>query len=265
MTMSNQPIVYVQGGPVARILLNRPLVLNALDDEMAQALLAACKAIQSASGVRAIVLSGEGRAFMAGGDLEKFHSDPAQAETSARELIDPLHEAIAILVSLPQPVLASVHGPVAGAGVSLMLACDLAIASDDAVFNLAYARVGASADGGASWTLPRIVGLRKAMEIALLAENIDAHEALRLGLVNRIVRRDVLAAETEELALRLASGPTFAYGRMKGLLRSASSRSLEEQMHAERDAFCACAKTQDFHEGIAAFFARRPAKFGGAG
>lgn len=264
MSSSNQPVLFTREGAVARIQLNRPEVLNALDQSMAQALLAACQSIRAEAGIRVVVLSGAGRSFMAGGDLAKFHADFAQAGQTAAQLIAPLHEALAILAALPLPVLASVHGPVAGAGVSLMLACDLAIASENASFNLAYARIGASADGSVSWTLPRIVGLRKAMEIALLSENIDAAEALRLGIVNRLASPDALAAQTEQLAQRLASGPTFGYGQMKRLLRASSARSLQEQMDAERDAFCACAGTGDFCEGIDAFMARRPAKFSGA-
>src|SRR5207247_366640 len=197
------------------IRLNRPSVLNALDEAMAQALLDACRTIQASDGIRVIVLNGEGRAFMAGGDLAGFHADFAQAALTATKLIDPLHQALGVLAALPQPVLGSLHGPVAGDGVSLALACDLAIAADDTTFNLAYTRIGASADGASSWTLPRIVGLRRAMEIALLADNIDAAEALRLGMVNRVASRDLLAVQTEELAQRLASGPTYAYGRMK--------------------------------------------------
>jgi len=249
---------------MAHIRLNRPKVLNALDQSMAQAFLAVCKTIQSADDIRVVVLSGEGRSFMAGGDLAKFHTDPTQAGQTAQQLIDPLHEALAILATLRQPVLASVHGPVAGAGVSLMLACDLAIAADDATFNLAYARIGASADGSVSWTLPRIVGLRKAMEIALLSDDIDAAEALRLGMINRMVKRDALTAATEQLAQRLAQGPTFAYGQMKRLLRNSWNRSLQEQMDAECDAFCACTGTSDFREGIDAFITRRPVKFDGS-
>lgn len=263
MTTSSQPVLYEREGAIARIRLNRPKVLNALDSSMAQTLLATCKAIQSADGIRVVVLTGEGRAFMAGGDLARFHDNLAQARKTAVQLIGPLHEALAILAALPQPVLASVHGPVAGAGVSLALACDLAIASDDTSFNLAYARIGASADGSVSWSLPRIVGLRRAMEIALLSDNIDAAEALRLGMINRIAKRDALAAETEQLAQRLANGPSFAFGQMKRLLRNSSERSLQQQMDAERDAFCACAATADFREGIDAFITRRPAKFGG--
>jgi 2-(1,2-epoxy-1,2-dihydrophenyl)acetyl-CoA isomerase len=255
--------MFVRDGAIGRLVLNRPLVLNALDEAMALALRNACREAQECQGLRVIVLSGEGRSFMAGGDLARFHADLPGAGRTAVALIQPLNDALAILAALPQPVLASVHGPVAGAGVSLMLGCDLAIAADTTTFNLAYARVGASLDGSSSWTLPRVVGLRKALELALLAETVDAAEALRLGLVNRVVAANELADCTEQLARRLAAGPTVAYGHIKLLLRAAGTSSLQEQMDAERDFFSRGARSADFKEGVEAFFARRPAAFTG--
>lgn len=160
-------------------------------------------------------------------------------------------------------MLASLHDAVAGAGVSVALACDLAIAATDVRFNLAYAAIGASPDGSASWSLLRVVGLRKAMEIAMLAESINAEEALRLGIVNRVAPAPALIAETEALVQRIAHGPTFAYRRMKQLMRSSFGRSLDEQMQAEEEAFRACAATSDFAEGISAFFDKRKPRFEG--
>lgn len=261
--MSDAPVKFVRDGAIGRLILNRPAVLNALDEAMAQALRSSCREAQSCPGLRVIVVSGEGRSFMAGGDLSRFHSDMQGAARTAIALIQPLNDALAILAALPQPVLASVQGPLAGAGVSLMLGCDLAIAADTATFNLAYARVGASMDGSSSWTLPRVVGLRKALELALLAETVDAAEALRLGIVNRVVAADELAAATEQLACRLAAGPTIAYGHTKRLLRAAGTSSLQEQLDAERDLFCRGTRSSDFKEGVDAFFGRRPAVFTG--
>lgn len=264
MTTQNEAILFTHENGIARIRLNRPSVLNALDAPMADAILAACKALQSMDGIRVVVLSGEGRSFMAGGDLARFHADMPQAGQTAMHIIGPLHEALTILAALPQPVLASLHGPVAGAGVSIALACDLAIAAADTTFNLAYARVGTSPDGSSSWTLPRIVGLRKALEIALLSETIDADEALRLGLINRLVSGEALATQTEEMAQRLASGPTFAYGQIKRLMRNSFAHSMQQQMDGERDAFVSCTGSEDFQEGVAAFFQRRPPIFRGS-
>lgn len=248
---------------VARITLNRPAALNALDVAAAEAFFAAIDRLNSDSTVRVVAIAGAGRAFCAGGDLAAFHADPASAPRTARRLIDPLHGALMVMAKMRPPIIAVVHGAAAGAGLSLMLACDVAIAADDTKFGTAYARVAASPDVGMTWALPRVVGLRKAMELALLADTIDAAEALRLGLVNRVVPRANLQDEAEALIQRLAQGPTAAYGRIKTLLREASSRTLGEQLAAEAQAFAAGAGTEDFIEGLNAFFSKRAATFGG--
>jgi 2-(1,2-epoxy-1,2-dihydrophenyl)acetyl-CoA isomerase len=263
MSGTDSPILFGIDGGIARIRFNRPAALNAIDERMARGLLDVCRGLQNDGDVRVAVLSGEGRAFMAGGDLARFHADLPGAARTARAIIEPLHEAMAILAGLPQPVIASLHGAVAGAGVSVALGCDLAIASSDVKFNLAYAAIGASPDGSASWSLPRVVGLRKALEIAMLAENIDAAEALRLNLVNHVVPAAELATRTEALARRLAQGPTFAFGNIKRLMRASFQSSLPAQMAAEGEAFCACAGTADFAEGINAFFEKRVPQFQG--
>ena len=264
MSEPNPPVQLKRDGAIAEILLNRPEVMNAANRDLAESFLDACKAIAADEGVRVVLLRGAGKAFMGGGDLAGFHADPEHAEDAANALIRPLNAAVLILAELPVPVVASLHGAVAGAGVSLALACDLAIAADNVKFNLAYSRVGASPDVSGSWSLPRVVGLRKAMEIALLAENIDAAEALRLGLVNRVVAAADLAAETEALVRRLAAGPSFSYGTIKKLLRSSHEHDLRTQMEAERLAFCGCTRTRDFGEGVAAFYEKRPAHFTGS-
>ena len=264
--MSNDdsaPVLLDRLGAVARLRLNRPAVLNALDEATAHAFLAAVQAVADDPEARVLAISGQGRGFMAGGDLGRFQADLDRAADTARAIIGPFHEALLRLQRLPIPVLASVHGPVAGAGMSLAMAADLCIAADDARFTLAYARIGASPDGSASWFLPRLVGLRRAMEIAMLAEPIDAAEALRLGLVNRVVPAADLAAETEALAGRLANGPTMAYGRIKGLLHRSGTADLAGQLAAEEESFAALAGTADFREGISAFFEKRGARFDG--
>lgn len=247
-------------GATVHLRLNRPDALNALDVPMARALAQATGTLAADPSVRAVVLSGAGRAFCSGGDLQRMRADPVPV---ARELIEALHEAIVLLNGLRAPVVASVHGIVAGAGVSLLLACDLAIAAEGTRFNLAYVNVGASCDGSSSWSLPRIVGLRKALEIALLGETLDAAEALRLGLVNRVVPEAELEARTHSLVQRLADGPTAALGEMKRLLRGSQQAGLREQLDAEAAAFLRCAATEDFRAGIDAFVSKRPARFVG--
>lgn len=256
----NEPLLFSVEDGVARLHFNRPAGLNAIDVPMAEAFHSACQRMQHMQGLRVVVLSGAGRAFMAGGDLASFQRDLPNASATAEDIIRPLHAGLVILTGLPQPVVASLHGAVAGAGVSIALACDLAIAADNVRFSIAYARIGASVDAGCSWSLPRIVGLRKAMELSLLADTIDAAEVLRLGLVNRVVQSANLADEVETLVLRLASGPTAAYGRIKRLLRE-NFNHLGEQLDAERAAFCACARDEDFREGLQAFFEKRPPNF----
>ena len=260
---ASAPVVLSVADGIASIRFHRPEVLNAIDVSTAICLRDAVFSATRDAAVRVIVLSGEGRAFVAGGDLATFRDAGDNAPQAAAELIAPMHEAIEALAAADQPVLASVHGAVAGAGMSLMMAADLAIAADDAVFSLAYVKVAATPDCSASWTLPRLVGLRAAMEIALLAESLNADEAARLGLVNRVVALHTLEAETAALARRLAAAAPLALAGTKRLLREGLDRSLSQQLAAEHAAFVAGAGTQDFREALSAFFDKRKPVFHG--
>lgn len=206
--------------------MNRPAALNALDVPTARAFLAACQSLASDPELRVVVLRGEGKGFGAGGDVAALQADPT---ATAHELIACLHEAVLLLTRLDAPVLASLHGVVAGGSLSLAMACDLAIAAESMRFNLAYANLGASCDLSGFWHLPRLVGLRNAMQIALLSDTFDAAEALRLGLVNRVVPDAQLHVETLALARRLAAGPTCAYGHIKRLLRQSHNELLNDK------------------------------------
>jgi 2-(1,2-epoxy-1,2-dihydrophenyl)acetyl-CoA isomerase len=261
LSSPDAPLRLQRTGAVAVLTLNRPQQLNALDVPMATAFLEAVRRIEQDGGVRAVLLCGEGRSFGAGGDLKAMHDDGPTA--TADRIITQLHDAVQRLAALDAPVVAALQGAIAGGSWSLALACDLAVAADDAVFTLAYGRLGASCDVNASWALPRIVGLRRAMGIALLHDRIDAAEALRLGLVNRVVPAAALRDEALALAQRLADGPTLAHGRLKRLLRASFDHDLASQLDAERDAFLAGTRTQDFHEGVDAFLHKRKAKFDG--
>ena len=260
VTRDTAPVLVLRDGAVATLLLNRPKAMNALDLATAQAFLAACQTLAADTSVRAVLLRGAGRSFGVGGDLAAMREDPTAV---AQGLIEHMHAAVLLLAAMDAPVIACVHGAVAGGTMSLALACDLALAADNTVFNLAYARIGTSNDLSSSWHLPRLVGLRNAMHIALLSDNIDATEALRLGLVNRVLPLAQLEAECMALAQRLAAGPTLAYGRMKRLLRQSLNHTLPQQLDAEQEAFLASTRTQDFNEGLAAFFGKRPAAFQG--
>jgi len=164
---------------------------------------------------------------------------------------------------LPKPIIASVRGAAAGAGVSLAACCDLIIAAEDAFFTLAYTRIGTSPDGGSTYALPHALGVKKTMEMALLGERFDAHTMARFGLVNFVVPTQDLEAETDDLARRLAAGPTRAYGHAKRLIYGSFENQMERQLQMEAEAFADCATTLDFREGVTAFLEKRPAAFRG--
>jgi 2-(1,2-epoxy-1,2-dihydrophenyl)acetyl-CoA isomerase len=253
-------------GAIATVTLNRPEVLNALDRSMTEGLAAALDRIEGEAGVRVVVLKGSGAGFMAGGDIRQFqqvmHLSPAEKRAFFERFIHQVHPTIIGMRRLPIPIIAAVHGAVAGIGMSLMMACDLALAADDSRFTLAYCHLGASPDGGSTFFLPRHVGSKKAMEIALLGDRFDAATALRLGLVNDIVPPGELERRVGELAARLARGPAAAYAATKRLLNQSGTATIETQLQAEAENFAACAATPDFAEGVAAFLAKRPPQFG---
>lgn len=254
------PLLLERHGAVATLRFNRPEALNAIDVPMANAFLAAVQSIAADPGVRAVVLRGNGRGFMAGGDLATLRADPVQG---AIDILTPLNAALQLLAQMNAPVIAQVHGAAAGAGLSLVLMADYVIAAEGTRFNLAYINLGTSCDVGASWALPRIVGVRQALEIALLGEAFTADDALRLGLVNRVVPGAELDSATAALAQRLANGPTLAYGAMKRLMRTSMDHTLPEQLAAEKDAFVHCAGTEDFRAGVEAFHQRQSPQFVG--
>lgn len=245
-------------GFVATLTFNRPAALNAIDVPMARALRDAARQLACDRSVRAIVLCGAGKGFMAGGDLATLSADPAQG---ASDLLDSLNEAVTLFANMDASIIAKVHGVAAGAGMSLMMQADFVVAAEKTRFNLAYINIGASCDVGASWSLPRLVGLRRALEISMLGETMQVEEALRIGLVNRVVPTAELDADVMALAHRLAAGPTVALGHMRRLMRSSFDRDLPEQLEAEKAAFLSCAQSRDFRSGVDAFFAKQPAQF----
>jgi 2-(1,2-epoxy-1,2-dihydrophenyl)acetyl-CoA isomerase len=269
MTADEIPVLSSTENGVATITLNRPTVLNALNNALAQALLDALTAASSDDAVRVIVIKGAGDAFMAGGDVGYFHRklaefpDRAQFRPIIVEMIERAQNLTHALRKIPKPVIASVHGGCAGFGLSLMLACDLAIAADNAKFTLAYIHLATTPDGGASFHLPRMVGQKRAAEIALLGDRFGAVEAERWGLINRVVPLAELDATVAKLAGRMAKGPSLAYGRTKALLNAADGNSLGEQLAAETESFASSALTGDFAAGVAAFVEKKPATFTG--
>jgi 2-(1,2-epoxy-1,2-dihydrophenyl)acetyl-CoA isomerase len=259
----SQTILFAVDAAVATLTFNRPHVMNAMDADMMIELRAAAEVAERDRAIRAVVLRGEGNAFIAGGDVGLF----AQRLADLPEVIvrwgREMHFAIQALRRMDKPVLASVHGAVAGAGFSILCAADLAVAADTARFSLAYTNIGASPDGGSSFFLPRLVGYKKAMELTLLPDLFDAQTAQRLGLVNWVVPEAQLAEETRRLAQRLATGPTHAYGEAKRLMNASLGRSMETQMEEELFAFARCARTKDLAEGVTAFVQKRKPVFRG--
>ncbi|HKQ28344.1 MAG TPA: enoyl-CoA hydratase [Burkholderiales bacterium] len=265
--MSEPVVLVAREGGVATLTLNRPQALNALNRDLTLELREAVFSLENDESVRCLVLRG-GEHFMAGGDLKWFQElikggEPGALRVQFEAFIHEVHPVIVSLRRMPKPVLASVRGAAAGFGLSLLMACDLAIAADSAYFTLAYSTIGVTPDGGSTFALPRIVGQKKAMEMALLGERFDAATAERLGIVNRVVPAASLEAETIKTANRLAAGPTAVYARTKTLLNASLNATLESQLQREAEAFARSASEPDFQEGLAAFIGKRKPAFKG--
>ena len=265
--MGQQKITFHKEGGVATITLNRPDVRNALSPDMLEdfaGLLDDCMDRD----VRAVVITGSGGAFCSGADVRDFtqvlDKGPQELSAHLQYVAALLHRSVVLKVRhLPKPVIASVGGVAAGAGFSLALACDLRIASDNARFFLAYANIGATADGGSTYYLPRLLGPARAMEVYLMRQPINAQVALEMGLVNQVVPADEIEKHTIEMAQSLASGPTVAYGRVKALMDRSWTSDLASQLDEETQAISDITLTRDFQEGITAFVEKRPPQFRG--
>jgi 2-(1,2-epoxy-1,2-dihydrophenyl)acetyl-CoA isomerase len=263
--MGYQTITYEVSGGVATLTLNRPERLNALDltitEEMKAVLVEAAADLE----VRCLLITGAGRAFCTGADLTMLEDTYKAGEVPQLDkyLREGYHHIILPIIRMEKPVVAAVNGFAAGAGASLALACDFRIASEQARFFQAFIKVGLVPDSGATYFLPRMVGLAKAMELGILGDVIDAQEALRLGLVTKVVAPDKLADEARAFAERLAAGPTRAIGLAKKALHFGAVHDLEEAMDYEADLQGQVAHTADHMEGVKAFLSKREAKFEG--
>ncbi|MEV4221667.1 enoyl-CoA hydratase-related protein [Nonomuraea sp. NPDC049725] len=238
---------------VAAITLDRPDAMNSLTAGLKDALLDALRKAAADPGVRAVLLTGSGRAFCAGQDLREHAANLDAGRGLADTVRRHYNPIVELITTMPKPVVAAVNGVAAGAGASLAFACDLRVASDKAKFALAFAGIALAPDSGASWTLQRLVGLGRATEIMLLGEPIDAARALELGLVNRVVPADTLAEAAADLAARLAQGPTQAYAATKRALAHAATHSLPESLALEADLQDECVATDDHLAATKAF------------
>ncbi len=258
--MDDKAVIWRKEQGISFITMNTPTSLNAMSKEIVAGLEEAFEECFDET-VRAVILTGAGRAFCAGGDLAQAVQD------GASNWLLQTPKKLAVVTSairkLPKPVIASINGPAFGVGMSVAMACDLRIMSDKASLAQAYTSVGLSPDGAWTMTVPKIVGIAKALEMIMLDEPIKAEEALRLGLVSRVVPAEKLAEETMQLAIKLANGPTKAYASAKALINNTMLQGLEDQMDRERYSISACGASEDFGEGSEALFNKRKPDFKG--
>lgn len=262
--MSESPLLIDDTDGVRTLTLNRPEAFNSLTLQLKSDLLAALRKAAAEEAVRAVVLTGAGRAFCAGQDLKEHvallqANDPAPLNT-VTEHYNPIVDAI---TGMPKPVIAAVNGMAAGAGASFAYACDLRIAAGSAKFLMAFANVGLTADSGASWTLPRLIGYGRAMEMMLLAAPVTAEQALAIGMVTQVVADDAALSTAQALAARMAAGPTTAYAKIKESLLAGAGGTLEAALAVEARTQAEAGATKDHTEAVDAFVAKRTPTFTG--
>ena len=257
-----QTILFEVSDAVARITLNRPTVANALNGQMSRDLFDVSNRCDEDPGIRAVVLTGAGSLFCGGGDLQEFDGSDDLASTIKRT-VSYLHGAISRFARMDAPIIGAINGTAGGAGMSFVCMCDMAIAAESAKFTMAYTGGGLTPDGSSTYYLPRLIGLRRALDLTLTNRRLTATEALEWGLINQICPDDQVLDKATQLATRLAAGPTLAYGTSKRLLRLSMTESLETQMENEARAIANSTRTEDAKEGIAAFLEKRAPQFKG--
>lgn len=263
--MSEEAVRYEVEGAIATITLNRPDRLNALGEAVTLGLSQAVTNAAEDRAIRAVIITGEGRAFCSGADLADIrpHYERGEVPDLAAHLRDDYHPIIQAIVEMEKPVIAAVNGIAAGAGSSLALICDLVLASRNASFMQAFIRIGLIPDSGANHLLPHLVGLRRALELAMLGDPISATDAERIGLINRVVAPEELMLEARALAARLAEGPTRALAAARRIMRFGAVKGLHDTLGFEADMQAQLANTQDHREGVMAFLEKRAASFQG--
>ncbi|MBZ0169233.1 enoyl-CoA hydratase [Candidatus Methylomirabilis lanthanidiphila] len=259
--MAYKALIYTVEDSVATITLNRPDCYNALNRQMVEELLEAVRICGEDQAVRVVVLMGAGRAFCAGGDVRELLNQTGAIAPHVKRLLAPLHTVISCICRMSKPVIAGVGGVAAGAGMGLAMACDLAVAATSARFTMAYTKLGLPPDAGSSYFLPRLVGLRRAMELTFTNRVLTADEAEEWGLINRVVPDTEFVAAVYTLANELAAGPALAVGRAKRLFCMSDHASLETQMENEAKLIALSGQTADFCEGMRAFAEKRAPTF----
>ncbi len=258
-------VLFERGGEVATIALNRPKVLNAFNAALYDEIHDALNDADEDDGIRCIVLRGEGQGFSAGADLAEISGESDGARPDLGEYLRRTSSrVITQMTKIEKPIVASLHGPVYGAGLGFALACDLRVAAESAKFSSAFINIGLMPDVGVSFFLPRIVGLGRAMEMSMLGEAVNAEEAQRIGLVNKVVPDEALNEETATLAERLAAMPTLALGQTKKTFHASFESDLATVLEAEAEGQMFCGYTKDHKEGVAAFFEKREPTFSGS-
>jgi 2-(1,2-epoxy-1,2-dihydrophenyl)acetyl-CoA isomerase len=249
---------------IAHITLDRPDKLNAFSGTMREDLLAALRAAAENSACRVVVITGAGRAFCAGGDVDFMAGLQREQNTAAfRKLLDAGRDIIVTIATMAKPVIASVNGVAAGAGCNLALACDIRIASDAAKLGETFVRIGLHPDWGGTWLLPRLVGRSRAAELLMTGRIVDAAEALAIGMVDRVVPAAELSAETEKLARAIADAPPIAIAGIKRALLASEHNDLQTQLEFEAEHQLRAFGSNDAAEGMRAFFEKRSPKFSG--
>jgi 2-(1,2-epoxy-1,2-dihydrophenyl)acetyl-CoA isomerase len=263
MTTTSDTMLLDVSERIATLTLNRPNKLNALNGELMEELVPVIERLAEDKEVRCVVITGAGRGFCAGGDIAGMASGEALPNENPVTRLRRLEETSRLLHEMPKPTIAMVNGPAAGAGLSIALACDIRIAGESARFGTAFIRIGFSGDFGGTWMLQRLVGPAKARELYFTGDLIDAREAERIGLVNRVVPDDQLAGETRALAERMAKGPPIAMARMKQNMNLGLASDYSTLLDAEAEGMIMTAMTEDNREAVKAFLEKRSATFHG--